>query len=117
MQVDLASVLIPLVLRRRFLEHIVKEILPLKAVLRCSWIPPNLAGATIVLPPDTEALGVIGRICHKLYKVRPTCVTGRRKKSLCPQLCDISTLLCLASAIVRDAVEPRKRAKLSAGSF
>ncbi len=73
-QVDLASLLIPLFLRRRHLMHLGKEILPLKTVLRCTWIPPYLAGVKVILPPDTRALGVIGRIRHKLYQVSPQCV-------------------------------------------
>ena len=83
MQIDLASVFTPLLLRRRFLKHLGKEILPLKTVLRCSWIPPSLAGVKVILPPDTKALGVIGRIHHKLYQVRPQCVRGFRNTFVC----------------------------------
>ena len=76
MQIDLASLYIPLLLRRRFLKHLGKEILSLKTVLRCSWIPPSLAGVRVILPPDTKALGVIGHIHCKLYQVSPLLFRG-----------------------------------------
>lgn len=69
MQVDLAGLVIPLFLRRRFLEHLNQDILPLKTILRSSWIPPNLAGVKVILPPDSEALGVVGRIPQQLNPV------------------------------------------------
>ena len=75
-QIDLASLFIPLLLRQRFLKHLGKEILPLKTVLRCSWIPPNLAGVKVILPPDSKVLGVIGHIHRKLYQISPLLFRG-----------------------------------------
>ena len=92
-QVDLGSLLFPLLLRRRFLGHLGKEVLSLKSVLRCNWIPPNLAGVKVILPPESKALGVIGCIRHKLYPV-----SQRRLEYIC-----LSNNLIISASASRSA--------------
>ena len=106
-QVDLASLFIPLLLRQRFLKHLGKEILPLKTVLRCSWIAPNLAGVKVILPPDSKALGVIGHIHRKLYQVSPLLFKGYWNTSAFDTIITSASAICLENRSVRPATEPK----------